>query len=208
MSKNIPRHPFIVIVVLGVPGVGKTTVLNNLVKLAKEKQIRIIIKNLGDYMLKEALKHGFVNSRDELRYLKIRQQLELQLLAAKSIIQDAYKELSENDVLIIDTHAIIRTKYGYWTGIPKQLVDELKPDAFIVIEADVNEIVSRQLRDKTRYRADFAKPEIVSELMELTRRNAFSAALFNSSLVRIILNREGEAENAAREILEVIEGLR
>jgi len=208
MSKTIPRHPFIVTIVLGVPGVGKTTVLNNLVKLAKEKQIKVIIKNLGDYMLREALKRGFVSSRDELRYLKIRQQLELQLLAAKSIIQDAYKELSENDVLIIDTHAIIRTKYGYWTGIPKQLVDELKPDAFIIIEADINEIISRQLRDKTRYRADFAKPEIVSELMELTRRNAFSAALFNSSLVRIVLNREGEAENAAKEILEVIEGLR
>ena len=208
MSKDIPRHPFIVIVVLGVPGVGKTTVLNNLVKFAKEKQIRIVIKNLGDYMLREALKHGFVSNRDELRYLKIRQQLELQLLAAKSIIQDAYKELSENDVLIIDTHAVIRTKYGYWTGIPRQLIDELKPDAFIVIEADVNEIISRQLRDKSRYRADFAKPEIVSELMELTRRNAFSAALFNSSLVRIVLNREGEAENAAKEILEVIEGLR
>ncbi|HDJ83443.1 MAG TPA: adenylate kinase [Desulfurococcaceae archaeon] len=208
MGKDIPRHPFIVIVVLGVPGVGKTTVLNNLVKFAKEKQIRIVIKNLGDYMLREALKHGFVSNRDELRYLKIRQQLELQLLAAKSIIQDAYKELSENDVLIIDTHAVIRTKYGYWTGIPRQLIDELKPDAFIVIEADVNEIISRQLRDKSRYRADFAKPEIVSELMELTRRNAFSAALFNSSLVRIVLNREGEAENAAKEILEVIEGLR
>jgi len=208
MGKDIPRHPFIVIVVLGVPGVGKTTVLNNLVKFAKEKQIRIVIKNLGDYMLREALKHGFVSNRDELRYLKIRQQLELQLLAAKSIIQDAYKELSENDVLIIDTHAVIRTKYGYWTGIPKQLIDELKPDAFIVIEADVNEIISRQLRDKSRYRVDFAKPEIVSELMELTRRNAFSAALFNSSLVRIVLNREGEAENAAKEILEVIEGLR
>ncbi len=208
MGKDIPRHPFIVIVVLGVPGVGKTTVLNNLVKFAKEKQIRIVIKNLGDYMLREALKHGFVSNRDELRYLKIRQQLELQLLAAKSIIQDAYKELSENDVLIIDTHAVIRTKYGYWTGIPRQLIDELKPDAFIVIEADVNEIISRQLRDKSRYRADFAKPEIVSELMELTRHNAFSAALFNSSLVRIVLNREGEAENAAKEILEVIEGLR
>lgn len=208
MGKDIPRHPFIVIVVLGVPGVGKTTVLNNLVKFAKEKQIRIVIKNLGDYMLREALKHGFVSNRDELRYLKIRQQLELQLLAAKSIIQDAYKELSENDVLIIDTHAVIRTKYGYWTGIPRQLIDELKPDAFIVIEADVNEIISRQLRDKSRYRADFAKPEIVSELIELTRRNAFSAALFNSSLVRIVLNREGEAENAAKEILEVIEGLR
>lgn len=207
MIPDIPRHPFTVVIVLGVPGVGKTTVLNNLVKLASEKNIKILIKNMGDYMLKEALRQGFVESRDEIRYLKIRQQLELQLLSAKSIIQDAYQELSKGGVLVVDTHAVIRTKYGYWTGIPRPLVEELRPDAFIIVEADVNEILSRQLHDKSRYRSDFAKPEVISELMELTRRNAFAAALFTSSLVKVVMNREGRAEEAAKEILEVIEGL-
>lgn len=208
MTSNIPRHPFTTIVVLGVPGVGKTTVLNNLVRLASEKNIKVVIKNMGDYMLKEALSREFVKSRDEIRYLKIRQQLELQLLAVKSIVQDAYRELPEDGVLIVDTHAVIKTKYGYWTGIPKPLVEELRPDALIIIEADVNEILSRQLRDKSRYRSDFAKAEVISELMELTRRNAFTAALFASSLVKVVMNREGKAEEAAKEILEVIEGLR
>ncbi len=206
--KNGIRHPFIVIIALGVPGVGKTTVLKRTVELAKEKNIKIVIKNMGDYMLSEALRHGMVKNRDELRYLKIRQQLELQLYAAKAIIEDASKELGEGDVLIVDTHAVIKTKYGYWTGIPKQLVEVFKPDAFIIVEASVDEIISRQLRDTSRYRADFAKPEIVKELMDLTRRNAYSAALFTSSLVKIVVNREGEVDRAARELLSVIEGIR
>ncbi len=207
MKDNI-RYPFIVIIALGVPGVGKTTVLKRTVELAKEKNIKVIIKNMGDYMLSEAVKHGMVKNRDELRYLKIRQQLELQLYAAKAIIEDVSKELGEGDVLIVDTHAVIKTKYGYWTGIPKPLVEILKPDAFIIVEANVDEIISRQLRDTSRYRADFAKPEIVRELMELTRRNAYSAALFTSSLVKIVVNREGEADKAAKEVLSVIEGIR
>ncbi len=207
MKDNI-RYPFIVIIALGVPGVGKTTVLKKTVELAKEKNIKVVIKNMGDYMLSEAVRHGIAKNRDELRYLKIRQQLELQLYAAKAIIEDASKELGEGDVLIVDTHAVIRTKHGYWTGIPKPLVEIFKPDAFIIVEANVDEIISRQLRDTSRYRADFAKPEIVKELMELTRRNAYSAALFMSSLVKIIVNREGEADKAAKEVLSVIEGIR
>ncbi len=201
------RHPFIVAIALGVPGVGKTTVLRKLVEIAERENIRVKVVNLGDYMLREALKRGYVDQRDKIRYLKLRQQLELQIHAANAIIEDALEELKEGDILIIDTHAVIKTSVGYWTGIPRILMELFKPDVLIIIEASVDEIISRQQRDKSRYRKDIAKPEIVKNLMEQTRMLAFSAALTTSSLVKIVENKEGHVEDTAREILGTLKGL-
>ncbi len=201
------RHPFIVVIALGVPGVGKTTVLRKLVEIAGKDNIRIKVVNLGDYMLKEALRRGYVDQRDKIRYLKLRQQLELQVHAANAIIKEALEELKEGDILIIDTHAVIKTGIGFWTGIPKVLMETFKPDVLIVIEASVEEIISRQQRDKSRYRKDLSKPEIVRSLMEQTRMLAFAAALTTSSLVKIVENREGRVEETAKTILNTLKGL-
>ncbi len=201
------RYPFIVVIALGVPGVGKTTVLRKLVEIAEKDSIRIRVVNLGDYMLKEALRRGYVDQRDKIRYLKLRQQLELQVHAANAIIKEALKELKEGDILIIDTHAVIKTGIGFWTGIPKVLMEIFKPDVIIVIEATVEEIISRQQRDKSRFRKDIAKPEIVRSLMEQTRMLAFAAALMTSSLVKIVENKEGRIEETAKAILDTLKGL-
>lgn len=201
------RYPFTVLIALGVPGVGKTTVLRKLVEIAEKDNIRIKVVNLGDYMLKEALRRRYVDQRDKIRYLKLRQQLELQIYAANAIIEETLEELGEGDVLIIDTHAVIKTSIGFWTGIPKILMETFKPDALIVIEASVEEIISRQQRDKSRFRKDIAKPEIVRSLMEQTRMLAFAAALTTSSLVKIVENKEGRVEETAKAILDILKRL-
>ena len=202
------RNPFITLIVVGVPGVGKTTVLNHLVKLAEKEGIRIEIVNMGDYMFKAAKEKGLVTHRDELRRLELRKQLELQGHAAKLIIKDAISKLDEKSVLIVDTHAVIRTTTGYWPGLPKHVIEELKPDSIVIVEAPVEDIVARQLRDKTRYRSDLAKKEVVEELLTFTRVAAMSSATFTASSVKIVLNLEGKPEEAAKEILETIKKLR
>ena len=202
------RNPFITLIVVGVPGVGKTTVLNHLVKLAEKEGIRIEIVNMGDYMFKAAKEKGLVTHRDELRRLELRKQLELQGHAAKLIVKDAISKLDEKSVLIVDTHAVIRTTTGYWPGLPKHVIEELKPDSIVIVEAPVEDIVARQLRDKTRYRSDLAKKEVVEELLTFTRVAAMSSATFTASSVKIVLNLEGKPEEAAREILDTIKKLR
>ncbi len=201
------RYPFIVALALGVPGVGKTTVLRKLVELAEREGIKVRVVNLGDYMLKEALRRGYVDQRDKLRYLKLRQQLELQVHAANAIISEASRSLKEGDILIIDTHAVIKTGIGFWTGIPRILMETFKPDILIIIEASIEEILSRQQRDTSRYRKDLSKPEIVKSLIDQTRALAFAAALITSSLVKIVENKEGKVEETARTILEALKGL-
>ncbi len=194
------RNPFRVVIVTGVPGVGKTTVLEKLSGIAEERGMKIKIVNFGSYMLRYAIREGIVSDRDEMRHLPLRKQLELQRLAARSIIEEASSELGENDYLIIDTHALVKTAAGYWPGLPRHVIDELKPDMIAVIEADPEAIAARQERDKTRKRSDIGGVEGVRRLMEYARAASFASATYYASTVAIIENPEGHPEVAAEKL--------
>jgi len=58
------RHPFKVVIVTGVPGVGKTTVLNFLAEKARAKGLKVEIVNFGSFMLDYAVKQGIIEDRD------------------------------------------------------------------------------------------------------------------------------------------------
>jgi adenylate kinase len=201
------RHSFRVVVVTGVPGVGKTTVLGHLEKLAGERGVKVKVVNFGTYMLETALREGLVKHRDEMRKLPLRKQLELQRLAARRIAEDASRELGGDGYLIIDTHALVKTVAGYWPGLPKHVLDELKPDMIAVIEATPEEVAARQARDTTRVRSDIGGAEGAARLMEYARAAAFASAVHYASTVAIVENREGKAEEAARSLLELIVNL-
>ncbi|MCE4602167.1 MAG: adenylate kinase [Desulfurococcales archaeon] len=201
------RHPFRVVIVTGVPGVGKTTVLSKLEEIAEKEGIRVKIVNYGSYMLETALREGLVENRDQLRHLPLRRQLELQRLAAQKIIEDAANELSGDDVLIIDTHALVRTSAGYWPGLPRHVLDELKPDMIALIEAKPDVIVERQARDRGRYRADIGGVKGVTRLMENARTASLASAVHYASTVVFVENREGAPDEAAAELLSYIKNL-
>lgn len=201
------RNRFKVIIVTGVPGVGKTTVLSELSRLAAERGIKIMIANFGDYMLQAALAEKMVQSRDELRKLPLRKQLELQGLAAKRIVREAESQLGEDGVLLVDTHALVKTPAGYWPGLPEHVVTVLKPDVIVVLEAGPEEVAARQQRDKARQRADVGGVEGVARLMEQARIAAVASSIWCASTVAIVYNREGKPEEAAGEILRIIGAL-
>jgi len=196
------RHEFKVVVVTGVPGVGKTTVIGKLGELAEARGVKVHVVNFGSFMLDFAVKSGIVEDRDKIRTLPLRRQLDLQARAAKAIIEEAKRLLGPNDYLVIDTHALVRTAAGYWPGLPKHVIDELKPDMIAVVEADPEVVAARQARDKTRYRADIGGPEGVARLMEYARAASFASAVFYASTVAIVENREGAPEEAASKLLE------
>ncbi len=207
MADSGLRHPFKVVIVTGVPGVGKTTVLSEFKKKAEEEGLKVKIVNFGTYMLDTAVKEGIVDDRDKIRTLPLRRQLELQRLAAQAIIRDAAKELGGDGVLLVDTHALVKTVAGYWPGLPRHVLDELKPDMIAVIEASPEEIVARQARDKTRYRADIGGVEGVKRLLENARAASIASAVHYASTVAIIENKEGKADEAASQLLELVKKL-
>ncbi|PWV37000.1 MAG: adenylate kinase [Desulfurococcaceae archaeon] len=193
---------------VGVPGVGKSTVIDLSVKILSSKGLKAVVLNYGDYMFKRLSLIGAVRNRDEIRSLPIRIQVENQAEAARMMIRDASEELQgSKGLLIVDTHLLIRTPSGYWPGLPLHVAQELKPDAIILIEASPEEILSRQARDKTRVRKDYADLAIIEEMMRMNRIEALIVASFTGAAVSIIYNREGEAEKAAQELASILESL-
>ncbi|MEN2999254.1 MAG: adenylate kinase [Acidilobaceae archaeon] len=201
------RNRFKVLVVTGVPGVGKTTVLQHFSKMAEERGVRVLTVNFGDFMVESAIKEGIVKSRDELRKLPLRKQLELQALAAARIVERADESLPEGGMLVVDTHALVKTPAGYWPGLPEHVLRRLKPDAIVVVEAEPELVVERQGRDKGRQRADIGGVEGVRRMMELARAAAMASAVWYASTVAIVHNREGEPWAAASEILRIVESI-
>lgn len=180
------------VIIAGIAGVGKTTVLR---KLMEKLDIKII--NFGDVMFEIASKEG-VKNRDEIRKLSYEKQLELQRKAAEII--------AKNKKVIIDTHCTIKTPYGYLPGLPYDILKILMPKRIILIEADAKDIVARREKDKDIRKRDFESIEEI-ELHQLMNRIAAMnyAALVNAT-VKIVKNRENRIDETVEEIFEAIKG--
>jgi len=117
------------IVVVGIPGIGKTTVISRAAELLRQANKNTQIVVFGTLMFEESKKLG-VRNRDELRNLSITQQRTLQEMAAQKI------HGMQADVLLIDTHLFIKTSEGFYPGVPMHLINALRPTHLVMIAAD------------------------------------------------------------------------
>ena len=72
------------VVIVGIAGVGKSTVVNEVLSILETKDIKVDNLTFGTIMFEEAQKLG-ISDRDEMRTLSTDNQQELQINAAKSI---------------------------------------------------------------------------------------------------------------------------
>ncbi|MGC8644768.1 MAG: adenylate kinase [Thermoplasmata archaeon] len=177
------------VVIGGIPGVGKTTVLNGL-KLAG-----IRVENYGDIMLSEARDRGLVSTRDEIRKLSVQLQKEIQVMAAR--------KLSSLSSVVIDTHFSVMTNSGYLPGLPYSILSILSPDLLISIEADPLEVFERRRKDSERNR-DRDTLEKIRQHLEANRSYGFSYSALTGAPLLIVVNEDGKAEEATRRIAEII----
>ncbi|MUM64410.1 adenylate kinase [Acidianus infernus] len=187
-------------IVTGIPGVGKTTVLSKVSEILSSENRKYKIMNYGDYMLNTAISEGFVSNRDEMRKLPLSKQRELQLIAAKKIVEDAEK-LGEDGLAFIDTHAVIRTPAGYLPGLPKHVIEILSPQVIFLLESNPEDILNRQKRDKGRIRSDYADINVINETINFARYAAMASAVLVGASVKIVINKEGDPTIAAKEII-------
>ena len=187
--------PFVVMIT-GIPGVGKSTIT----RLAlKRTTIKFKLVNFGDLMFEEAVKQGLVEHRDEMRKLDPVVQKELQLRAAQRIV-----EIAKEEPVLLDTHATIRTPMGYLLGFPKEVIETIRPNFIVIIEATPSEILGRRLRDLKRDR-DVETEEQIQRHQDLNRAAAISYAMHSDALIKIIENHEDKGlEEAVNELVQVL----
>jgi adenylate kinase len=177
----------------GIPGSGSTTVLNEVLK-----KVDYVHLNYGDVMVEIAIEKSIVDDRDELRKLSPDIQKEIQKAAAAKI-----NKRSESENVIVDTHATINTPAGFFPGLPIWILDELKPNSFIIIEADPDEIMLRRISDDSRTR-DLEMVKKIALHQEINRATAMTYATITGATVKILENHDGELDKIISEFVETL----
>lgn len=184
------------IVMIGIPGVGKTTLLSKIVKILTDNKKNVSRISFGTLMFEVAKENGLTD-RDELRKLPVTEQQRLQKLAAEKIASQ------NEEIVIIDTHAFINSPEGYYPGLPEHVLKIIKPTNFISVSAKPEEIYNRRMKDDTRNRDKITLPNIKKEL-DVQSGMISACAVLTGSPVKHILNGEGKVDEAADKIIKAI----
>jgi adenylate kinase len=184
------------VVMVGIPGVGKTTLLTKMAEIIKNHKKSVSVLSFGTLMFDVAKENG-LKDRDGLRKLPVAEQQKLQKIAAEKIAQH------DEDVVIIDTHAFISSEEGYYPGLPEHVLKIIQPTNFVSVSAKPEEIYNRRMSDDTRNRDKITLANIKKELDAQSGIIA-SCMVISGSPVKYILNREGKVDEAADEIINAI----
>jgi adenylate kinase len=185
-------------VVTGIPGVGKTTVLNELQNLAKENKYNLTVLNFGTVMNEIMRDLGKEMHRDDMRQQSIEAQKKAQELAASEIANR-----SARGTTIVDTHMFIRTGSGLWAGLPQNVLQRLAPRLLVLVEADPEQIATRRKNDTDRKREQALADDIMFDL-EWSRAIAASSLVATGAPVKVIRNDTGRQKQAAQELFQTI----
>ena len=188
-------------VVTGIPGVGKTTVLNELQELARQNNIDLAVLNFGTVMTEIMRELGKNMHRDEIRQQTIETQKKTQDLAAREIMNRGGPS-----PILIDTHMFVRTSSGMWAGLPQNVLDIIKPQLFVLIEANPEHIAARRLGDLGRKREQSLTEEIAFDL-EWSRATAAASAVETGAPVKVIRNDTGRQKQAALELFQAVRNI-
>jgi len=188
-------------VVTGIPGTGKTTVCNELRRLAEKCGKRVVVLNYGSIMVELSKAHGKLIHRDDVRKSELPSQRNLQLEAAERISKIMAGKIENN--FVIDTHMVVKTADGYWAGLPLEVLDRLKPDLFVLVEAEPEEVLARRFKNPARKRDKALRDEVMEELA-FSRRMAAACSVLTGAAVKIVKNPSGKQVEAAEEILKLL----
>ncbi len=181
-------------VVVGIPGVGKTTIVQGVISGYPGAKL----VGFGSLMLESALSKRWVKSRDEMRKLPVEKQKRLQKLAAAKIANMKAK------AVIVDTHLFIRTEEGFWPGLPFEVVRAMDPTHLVLVEAAPEDIAKRRSADASRQR-DSLSLEGLGEELSLGRSFMAVASSLTGAPMMIVKNEQGKQDQASRSLVRVLE---
>ncbi|MDW0139365.1 MAG: adenylate kinase [Nitrososphaeraceae archaeon] len=189
-----PRKKTVIIV--GVPGVGKSTIVSNATITLQKKGTTLNTVVFGSVMFEEAKKLG-INDRDQIRKQTIDVQQRLQNMTA-----DHISSLNDS-IVVVDTHLFIKTQSGYYPGLPMNLILKLNPERLILITANSEEILNRRKNDSTRTRDLISEDEIKRDI-EVSLSMISSLSILTGAPFEIIYNHDNMIDSATSLLVELL----
>lgn len=181
-------------VIMGLPGVGKTSVVKEVLNKTNLKHL-----HWGNLSEKVAKEMGVIKNIDELRNSDPQKQIDVRNEVVKEIL-----EVARNGDILIETHAALKGPHGYFPGLTQEIIKEINPDVFIVVEAGAEFIMKRRKGDKTRERKDDITLWDVEESIFVTRSMVSTYAVLAEGTVFFVENKEGDLDYAVNRIVELV----
>jgi adenylate kinase len=175
-----------VTLVSGVTGVGLSSVCQA-VRSKLGDDYKLI--NFGDVMLEQAATAGITTDRSELATLTQTQTRRLQRRAGEFVADEAARTN-----VILSTHLAVETEVGYVQGLPEEVLQDVSPNEFILVEADPETILNRRAEAGTE-RATATERKVAFE-QHLNRSAALQYARDQDAPVQFLEN-EGSIGEAA-----------
>lgn len=189
-----PRKKTVIIV--GVPGVGKSTIISNATITLQKKGTTLSTVVFGSVMFEQAKKLG-INDRDQIRKQTIDIQQRLQNMTA-----DHISSLNDS-IVVVDTHLFIKTQSGYYPGLPMNLILKLNPERLILITANSEEILNRRKNDSTRTRDLISDDEIKRDI-EVSLSMISTLSILTGAPFEIIYNHDNMIDSATSLLVELL----
>jgi adenylate kinase len=184
------------VVVVGIPGVGKTTVISRTAEILNKRGAQTAVVVFGTMMFEEARKLG-INNRDAMRRESIEVQRHMQDLAARRIA-----DLKDN-IVIVDTHLFINTNEGYYPGLPLHLLEVIKPTNIVMVAAHPEEIANRRRIDETRDR-DIESVEDIQYQLDISKVMVTTCSVLTGCPFIIIMNSNNKIDETASNIVKAL----
>lgn len=184
------------IIVVGIPGCGKTSIL----KVAQKNTPQLQVANYGNKMLEVADLQK--EKRDLLRKMPADIQKKIGRAAAQRIVEES------NGLTIVDTHALIRTEWGFCPGLPKEVLEILSPSACVLVECTPEVIIQRRDKDVSHRNRDLESEEELSLHQDLSRSYLCSCCLWTGALFCILNNDSDSIEQNASPLIKLIQSFK
>ena len=196
-NENSTNHSSKRAVIVGIPGVGKTTVISRAAELLVKHSRKASVVVFGTLMFEEAKKSLGLKDRDEMRRLPVETQRRLQELAAQRIAE------MQQEIVLVDTHLFINTGEGYYPGLPMRLLNIMKPTNLVMVAASPDEIAGRRKNDPTRNR-DSATADDIQKDLDISRVMVASCSILTGAPFAIVMNNESGVDQAAEKIAKIL----
>jgi len=180
-----------VVILSGIPGTGKTTVMETALE---KKNFEFV--TYGSLMLDIAREELGIEDRDTMRTLSIDKQRVLQEMTA-----DRVAEMGD---VVVDTHCTIKTSAGYLPGFPYTILKRINPRLIILVEVAPEEIIIRRAKDNDVQQRDNETVETMHEHQMMNRMAAMTYASLVGATVKIIQNKNGMLGEAAEDFLQAL----
>lgn len=177
------------IIVSGIPGAGKTTVLS------KVFEDPVIVQRYQKVVFGDVASEVAGGNRDKIRSMSLDEQYLLQKEVFSKIL-----EMDKQKEVLLDTHCFVPTAEGYLPGLPSEYLP-VKPRKIILITGKLDILKERIRKDATRDRSD-----VLARLEEIIATEKMYAiaysALYSSPLT--IVDNSGELEIAVEKVKSLL----